>query len=1146
MFVSSALHSSNANTVTTAPHGAPSPARILRREWRRNKPHLPKSTSLPELQLAPADRPLFTCQQCGFSNAYIPLCLWCSWSSKPAQEAFESSAPRARRASAPSKFVGPLAPNNANSAPFNLSNPHAVIATPQLPVLTPKTAPPNTLRSKLTAAFGKRVSAASQADVPSPSTHKRNFLSSRPRIQTRRRAATVPSPSRPKQTDIFPHLDPGRENDIKGVTRADPLDIEVTYETVVGEFVVLDKGVATATSPQPSTPGSSPFGFRTAKRVEGTWCNLISKTSFSPSRLRVRRATTSGHGGVGQDRSSTERITVATNFATTPLGVARLGQDTQSPRTAQPSPAPVAATATTTATAIESGVNAMTNPVTNHSRTLSSPAAVTVAADNDNDNALDRRDVHVRLAYRDEVDLTRSSDDITTPITTRPTPNLFPTTPTKPPSNAINDTPTPTPTPTKGLRRRKHTAFLHSSSPAATPVAFVANNTAPSNALGDVNWSTPQTPTKTRVSTPTASASPTVTPKAVPIPKALPPPRPSSQPQPGTITITSTSTGTGTATSTATGKQNYAPHYLPLAFPNASTDSELTDMITHPPRSQLLTPAPPRAQRAVSYSPSTAPPHIPREASPSPTPSSVRLGHPSRPLYTAIRKNMSRPSSPAPFSVSLSIPPGPAARNEAVCHSPYDPVFNRQLTAAATANMNVNVNAAAISAQSLAPTLTSPASSRPTSNMTMQSYASTPSSRFSNSNSNAPCAARPLSPGLLGSLPSPAHANVKLTPTLLDDIFSLNDDVEDSTTLGEDPSVETDTDDERDEAQLEDLHRTLQSGILKDSNHSHLQYQRQQQALNANVNASAAVRPDRRVRGVSMTTTSSTAAPNLFASGKAKVIKKMKSVIEKGDVSGVLSSSSEWEEQKNRLRRKSRALFRDNANANAGDAITATTKKTIKVEESRKKEKKENAYFPSGDKQQLLRTRKSKELNAGAAPPPKQTASRSFSLSMAPPFRRLNGTGSLRLPSPSPRQFQFQHDVAQAEYGGDRFGSIGRGCSVSGETELRIALARQAGEESEATDRDREETSVFGMRLPERPQSSLANHYRSKSGGSEGDDRLRFMNLRRDWDHSGLDTDDGGNSSSDLGMGKGGGLKPVVGRVKRFKRGLRELVSRRM
>jgi hypothetical protein len=51
---------------------------------------------LPELELVPAHRPLFTCQNCGFSNVYIPLCLWCKWTSPEAAVAFEAATSRRR------------------------------------------------------------------------------------------------------------------------------------------------------------------------------------------------------------------------------------------------------------------------------------------------------------------------------------------------------------------------------------------------------------------------------------------------------------------------------------------------------------------------------------------------------------------------------------------------------------------------------------------------------------------------------------------------------------------------------------------------------------------------------------------------------------------------------------------------------------------------------------------------------------------------------------------------------------------------------------------------------------------------------------------------------------------------------------------
>ncbi|KAG6369684.1 hypothetical protein JVT61DRAFT_14109 [Boletus reticuloceps] len=85
------------------------PRRYLQRQWKRNKPtalvqHLPPSDSLPVLRLCP-NRPLFVCAQCGFANAWIPLCLWCEWTSTEATKQFEANLPRARRLSAPSRAV---------------------------------------------------------------------------------------------------------------------------------------------------------------------------------------------------------------------------------------------------------------------------------------------------------------------------------------------------------------------------------------------------------------------------------------------------------------------------------------------------------------------------------------------------------------------------------------------------------------------------------------------------------------------------------------------------------------------------------------------------------------------------------------------------------------------------------------------------------------------------------------------------------------------------------------------------------------------------------------------------------------------------------------------------------------------------------
>ncbi|KAJ7036841.1 hypothetical protein C8F04DRAFT_1094546 [Mycena alexandri] len=76
--------------------------RVLHREWKKIRPYLPKSSSLPALQLVPRDRPRYICCRCGFANFYnIPLCIWCNSDSDAAVRAFEKTIPRTRTASAP-------------------------------------------------------------------------------------------------------------------------------------------------------------------------------------------------------------------------------------------------------------------------------------------------------------------------------------------------------------------------------------------------------------------------------------------------------------------------------------------------------------------------------------------------------------------------------------------------------------------------------------------------------------------------------------------------------------------------------------------------------------------------------------------------------------------------------------------------------------------------------------------------------------------------------------------------------------------------------------------------------------------------------------------------------------------------------------
>jgi hypothetical protein len=72
--------------------------------------------------LVPAHRPLFTCHHCGFSNVYIPLCLWCKWTSPEASVAFEAAASRRRGRS--------------------ISGPSRAIWIVDLPRITPEKRPP--------------------------------------------------------------------------------------------------------------------------------------------------------------------------------------------------------------------------------------------------------------------------------------------------------------------------------------------------------------------------------------------------------------------------------------------------------------------------------------------------------------------------------------------------------------------------------------------------------------------------------------------------------------------------------------------------------------------------------------------------------------------------------------------------------------------------------------------------------------------------------------------------------------------------------------------------------------------------------------------------------------------------------------------
>ncbi|GLB44865.1 hypothetical protein LshimejAT787_1802020 [Lyophyllum shimeji] len=107
------------------------PRRFYGREWKRNKPHLPKSTSLPIFKLLPIDRPVFTCRQCGFLNTLVPLCLWCCWTSDAAHREFEESMPRARRVSGPPRVFWKSATSSLASPMASGSNSISAAALPR-------------------------------------------------------------------------------------------------------------------------------------------------------------------------------------------------------------------------------------------------------------------------------------------------------------------------------------------------------------------------------------------------------------------------------------------------------------------------------------------------------------------------------------------------------------------------------------------------------------------------------------------------------------------------------------------------------------------------------------------------------------------------------------------------------------------------------------------------------------------------------------------------------------------------------------------------------------------------------------------------------------------------------------------------------
>ena len=62
---------------------------------------LRKYHSVPGLRLVPSSRPLFFCDNCCSANFYVPVCLWCKWTSPMAMRSFEEKTPRGRTMSAP-------------------------------------------------------------------------------------------------------------------------------------------------------------------------------------------------------------------------------------------------------------------------------------------------------------------------------------------------------------------------------------------------------------------------------------------------------------------------------------------------------------------------------------------------------------------------------------------------------------------------------------------------------------------------------------------------------------------------------------------------------------------------------------------------------------------------------------------------------------------------------------------------------------------------------------------------------------------------------------------------------------------------------------------------------------------------------------
>jgi hypothetical protein len=69
---------------------------------------LRKYHSVPVLRLVPPDRPLFFCDNCCSANFYVPICLWCKWTTCTVTKSFEEKTPRGRTMSTPRLFSAGL------------------------------------------------------------------------------------------------------------------------------------------------------------------------------------------------------------------------------------------------------------------------------------------------------------------------------------------------------------------------------------------------------------------------------------------------------------------------------------------------------------------------------------------------------------------------------------------------------------------------------------------------------------------------------------------------------------------------------------------------------------------------------------------------------------------------------------------------------------------------------------------------------------------------------------------------------------------------------------------------------------------------------------------------------------------------------